>query len=502
MENYAIILAAGIGSRLYPITKEYPKSLIKINGREILDYQIMGYKNSGIKEENIYIITGYKNEMMVDFINNSYPKINIIYNKDYLTTNNMYSLYLGLNSLKNNFNKIKSLFINNADCIYEENLLKDFVTSKVENIVAVEIDSYNEESMKVIKQKDGSLIDISKTITKKEAYGVSIDLYKYSSKTTKKLYKIIKEYIEVKKELNKWTEVAYPELFKAEKVYPYDIKNRKWVEIDNNNDLAIADKLFSNFDINTKKVLLCDMDGTLYVGKKPIKDAINFIQTTKNLKVYFLTNNTSKIPADYIEKLQSFKIKATQSNILTPLSPLIDYLKEKKYNSVYLIANKKVENYLKNKLPKINFEYSPKKNNAAIITYDTEINFKKLQKLCHLLNNTKIEYIATHNDTFCPTEEGPIPDIGSFIKLIEVTTKKSPDIIIGKPSTEIVKSILKNYKPEEIIVAGDRLYTDKLLADNIKCDFICVLSGETTRLDVQNYPKNHPSLILKNLGEL
>ena len=91
-QNYAIILAAGIGSRLYPLTQEYPKSLIKVNGREILDYQIQGYLKAGIKEENIYIVTGYKHEMITEYLCDHYSKVNEIYSPDYLTTNNMYSL--------------------------------------------------------------------------------------------------------------------------------------------------------------------------------------------------------------------------------------------------------------------------------------------------------------------------------------------------------------------------------------------------------------------------
>ena len=94
MKNYAIILAAGIGSRLDPITKELPKSLVKVNNKEILGYQIDGYLTSGIEEENIFIVTGYRHEMILSYIREKYPKINEIYNDDYLVTNNMYSLYL------------------------------------------------------------------------------------------------------------------------------------------------------------------------------------------------------------------------------------------------------------------------------------------------------------------------------------------------------------------------------------------------------------------------
>ena len=502
MKNYAIILAAGIGSRLYPLTQEYPKSLVKVNGREILDYQIQGYLKSGIEEENIYIVTGYKHEMILDYLKNNYPKVNEIYSSDYLTTNNMYSLYLGLNVIKDNFSNLGYLFINNADCLYDEKLMNEFVNSEFNSAIATEVGTYLEESMKVVKRDDNSLVNIAKTITKSDAYGVSVDLYKYSKYTAIRLYEIVRDYIEVKKDLKQWTEVAFPELFKTEKVYPFDIKHKKWVEVDNNEDLLLADKLFSTFDISSKKVLICDMDGTLYLGQQPIEEAIKFIQNNKNLEYHFLTNNTSKIPNEYAQRLNSLRLNVKEEDILTPLFPLIDYIKDKNYKSVYLFANEKVSRYLKDKLPNVSFEYNPNENEAVILTYDTEINYNKLKEISYLLNNTKVEYIATHHDVFCPTENGPIPDIGSYIKMLELTTYKTPDVILGKPSVNLVKSILANYKSEEIAVVGDRLYTDKKLADNMNSDFICVLSGETTRMDIQNYKDNYPAIIVKNLGEI
>ena len=502
MTNFAIILAAGIGSRLYPLTQEYPKSLVKVNGREILDYQIQGYLKSGILEENIFIVTGYRHEMIVDYLKNNYPKVNEIYSPDYLTTNNMYSLYLGLNAIKQKFDNLGHLFINNADCLYDEKLMNDFVNSEFDSAIAVEVGTYIEESMKVVKRNDNSLINIAKTITENDAYGVSVDLYKYSAATVKRLYEIVRDYIEVRKDLKQWTEVAFPELFKTEKVYPFDIKHKKWVEVDNNDDLALADKLFSDFDIRTKKVLICDMDGTLYLGQEPIKEAIEFVQNNKNLEYRFLTNNTSKIPSEYVQRLNSLGINAKEEDILTPLLPLIDYINEKNYKSVYLFANDIVSVYLKNKLPNVKLEYNPKENEAAILTYDTEINYDKLKKISNLLNNTKIEYIATHHDIFCPTENGPIPDIGSYIKMIELTTNKTPNIILGKPSINLVKTILNKYSNNEIAIVGDRLYTDKKLADNMKSDFICVLSGETTRVDVQNYNGCYPAVVVNNLGQV
>lgn len=503
MNNKAIILAAGIGSRLYPLTQEYPKSLIKVNGREILDYQIQGYIKSGIREENVYIVTGYKHEMIAEFLNKKYPKVKEIYSPDYLKTNNMYSLYLGLNEIyKSGFNDLDYLFINNADCLYDEQLMHEFVHSNLDSAIAVEIGTYIEESMKVVKRQDNSLVNISKTIAPEEALGVSVDLYKYSKHTLTRLFEIVKNYIEVKKDLKQWTEVAFPDLFKTEKVYPFDIKHKKWVEVDNNEDLLLADKLFSTFDIQKKKLLICDMDGTLYVGKSPLQNAVDFINSNKNLTYQFLTNNTSKAPLQYLNNLTELGITCKEEDILTPLYPLINYIKEKGLKSVYLTANKAVKEFMVLQLPEVSFEYDEEKNQALVLTYDTEISYEKLKNICILLNNKEIEYLATHSDVFCPSEKGGIPDIGSFIELIKAVTKKVPDMIFGKPNMALVHDLLKSYSKEEIAVAGDRLYTDKKLADNMDCDFICVLSGETTRKDVQNYTGSYPAVVVKDLGEL
>ena len=499
----AIILAAGIGSRLNPLTLEKPKSLIKVNNREILDYQIKGYQSAGIKLKNIIVITGYKTDMIEKFLDENYPEVTVITNEDYKTTNNMYSLYLGLRYVKNNLKNINTLIINNADCIYSEKTMQKFINSDLKNSIAVQPGCYITESMKISVNNENKITDISKNLPEEESFGVSVDFYKYSDTTIDELFNIIKDFVEIKKDLNRWTEVAFPLLFLKSNVYPFDINNEKWIEIDNMEDLIQADRLFSDFNLTDKKALICDLDGTMFIGSKPIEPAVNFIKNnSEKLDFYFLTNNTSKIPADYVEKISSTGISLTEDKILTPLTPLISYIKTKNYKSIYLAANKKVSEYLKQKLPDVEFEYNYDKNEAIVLTYDTEINYEKLKNISVLINNKRLKYLATHTDVFCPTEENNIPDIGSFIELIYKTTNKKPDIIFGKPSIRLIQGLIDKYGTEHLAIAGDRIYTDKKLADNAGVDFICVLSGETTRTDIFHDETNAPQLILNNLGEL
>ena len=90
----AVILAAGTASRLRPLTENTPKCLLKVNGKTLLERTLDNFINNGISE--FLIVTGYLQNMIKDFVTTNYPLLNVrfIYNKDYSTTNNIYSLFL------------------------------------------------------------------------------------------------------------------------------------------------------------------------------------------------------------------------------------------------------------------------------------------------------------------------------------------------------------------------------------------------------------------------
>lgn len=504
MKKYAVILAAGVGSRLLPITGEMPKSLVRVQGREIIDYQIKGYLQAGLQEENILVVAGYMADKIEAFLKQNYPRVRLVNSPNFRTTNNMYSLYLALSKLKNDTNfAIDLLFVNNADCLYQENLIKGFACSEYENAVAVQKGVYLEESMKIVQTKKGNIIDISKQIAPQRADGVSVDLYKFGPLAIRALFEIIRDFIEIKKDLKQWTEVAFPLLFQRVPVFPYDISDQKWVEVDNLNDLLQADKLFSDFRAEKIRAWICDLDGTLVVGQTPIVKALDFVRQNQNhADFYFLTNNTSQTPVDYVRKLENIGLCVSENQIATPLYPLVDYIRQKKYQSVYLIANQKVRAFLSEKLKNVCFDYDYSQNQAVILTYDTQITYEKMKNAATLLHCSAVDYIATHRDVFCPHEKGPIPDIGSFIALLKAVTNRDPQIFFGKPCVHFIEKFIKLYGAENVAVVGDRLYTDKKMADLSLCPFVCVLSGETTRLDVAKDLGKYPAIVLQNLGEM
>ena len=231
----ALILAAGIGSRLRPLTDEYPKSLVKVNGKEILFKQIENLKENNI--EDITIIAGYKKEVLEEKVKSKYPEIEIIDSKDYLTTNNMYSAYLASKKLYG-----EDFLMMNADVFYDSSVLTELINCPYENAIVTDIGRYMEESMKVI-EKNGRLFEISKQIKKEDALGCSIDVYKFSKNGGRAFFNKCKEYIEDKKELKMWSEVALNDILSEVEFKACKLVGR-WFEIDNHEDLKAAEELF------------------------------------------------------------------------------------------------------------------------------------------------------------------------------------------------------------------------------------------------------------------
>ncbi|MFQ6039177.1 MAG: HAD-IIA family hydrolase, partial [Candidatus Aminicenantales bacterium] len=139
---------------------------------------------------------------------------------------------------------------------------------------------------------------------------------------------------------------------------------------------------------------------------------------------------------------------------------------------------------------------------CVVVGFDTELTYEKLRKAALLIQNG-VEYIVTHPDLVCPTPEGFIPDAGSFVALLEKATGEKPSRIFGKPHREMVSHILKKHgvAPEEVVMIGDRIYTDMELARQIPCDFILVLTGETKREDLARLP-TPPDLVVSRIGDI
>jgi HAD superfamily hydrolase (TIGR01450 family) len=314
----------------------------------------------------------------------------------------------------------------------------------------------------------------------------------------------MKEIIENKRDLNQWTEVMLDNLFIKSKLkaYPFDIGRSKWFEIDNFDDLSKAEILFNKhlIKVSKKKIFFLDGDGTLYLGDKEISGAKEFILKLKekNRIVYLLTNNSSKTLKEHYERLKEIGIPIEMTEIYVSIQPALEFLKKEGINEIYWLANSKVSKFIEEQGFKFN-EESPK---AILLTYDTEINYNKITRLTYLIQSG-VPYYATHSDIVCPTIKGVIPDLGSFIELIRLTTKKEPVKVFGKPNKEFIDSLLKkhNLNYSDSVIIGDRLYTDIKLKEGTEALAVLVLTGETKR-DKYEKSKIKADIVLNKLSDL
>ena len=127
------------------------------------------------------------------------------------------------------------------------------------------------------------------------------------------------------------------------------------------------------------------------MGPNPIKPAVDFvIENTKSGRFcfFYLTNNTSKTPAEYMKKIAGANIPVEPDQILTPLITLEEYIREKGYRSVYLVASAAVVKHMDERLRDVGvrFGFDPERNELAALAYDKELTYDKLQKLTTLWN--------------------------------------------------------------------------------------------------------------------
>lgn len=252
--------------------------------------------------------------------------------------------------------------------------------------------------------------------------------------------------------------------------------------------------------LKSKKILVLDMDGTIYLGDRLIDGALDFIIRLKDNKKDFLlfTNNSSKTSEFYIKKLSRMGCHVSANNIMTSGDVTINYLKRKhNISKVYLVGTEILEESFR----KSGIHLVDDNPEIVVIGFDTTLTYEKLSKACKFIRNGAL-FLATHLDLNCPVENGFIPDCGAMCALIQASTGIKPTYL-GKPYKETLDAIKETtgYNEEDIVFIGDRLYTDIAIGANHGVTTILVLSGETSMDDVEKSDIK-PDFILSSLGDL
>lgn len=251
--------------------------------------------------------------------------------------------------------------------------------------------------------------------------------------------------------------------------------------------------------IGKAKALFLDLDGTLYRGNKVIPGATSWVKQVQDQgkKVFFLSNNSSKSTREYLPKLYDLGFDISPSEIWNSLNATLAYLAKRKLKRIFVVGTPSVcEEFEHN-----DFIIDDQNPDAVVLTYDTTFNYQKWERAHQLLNNGA-QFIATHPDLLCPTEEGFAPDLGCLLAAFKAGGHEHPTII-GKPYSTMIETLLEKLEinAEEAVMMGDRLYTDIRLGFENNIPSILTLTGESQLIDLKNSPWQ-PCAIIPSVKDL
>ena len=246
-----VILAAGMGSRLMPLTKDIPKPLLKINEMTLLERMIRNCINVGI--DKFIVVVGYNREKVIGFCPELEEKYDIeirtIANEKYDVTNTSVSTYLASSFIEEN--ELDDFILVNGDNVIDPEIIKRLYDSNNSGMIIDNIKELNEESFKLIIDDEslnedktianGKIHSIGKGLDIPSSSGEFIGVSKVKSDDVAEFNRILEGLIE--EDPQNYYDFAYKDLSIIKTIDFVLTNGLKWTEIDDHTDWENAQKL-------------------------------------------------------------------------------------------------------------------------------------------------------------------------------------------------------------------------------------------------------------------
>jgi choline kinase len=216
----AVVLAAGIASRLRPLTDNTPKSLLVVDGKSLLQRTLESLQRGGI--QRCVIVTGYLNEMIESFVSSMQLSMTVefVWNSEFSTTNNNYSLWLSQAAVNGD-----GILLLDADILFDERILTRLITSPHEDALIM---------------RRSSQLHIGKHLNPPTSVGESLGMERFSPQTTQRLYEVLSR----RRIINEFYEASFQEVIDCgAKIFAVDSGGFPCMEIDTPEDLVAAETL-------------------------------------------------------------------------------------------------------------------------------------------------------------------------------------------------------------------------------------------------------------------
>ena len=253
-------------------------------------------------------------------------------------------------------------------------------------------------------------------------------------------------------------------------------------------------------ELRARKGFICDMDGVIYLGNQLLPGVAEFVNwlNENDKRFLFLTNSSERSPKELRQKLQRMGLDIGEEHFYTSALATAAFLKKQAPGCTAFVIGAPG---LLNALYDVGVTMNDVDPDYVIVGETASYNYEVITKAVRLvLNGARL--IATNSDLTGPTEFGIAPACRSLVAPIELATGKKA-YFMGKPNPLMMRTGLQllDVHSEEAAMVGDRMDTDVIAGMESGLATVLVLSGCTSRTDVNDYPYR-PTYILNGVGDI
>lgn len=253
-------------------------------------------------------------------------------------------------------------------------------------------------------------------------------------------------------------------------------------------------------ELRARKGFICDMDGVIYLGNQLLPGVAEFVNwlNENDKRFLFLTNSSERSPKELRQKLQRMGLDIGEEHFYTSALATAAFLKKQAPGCTAFVIGAPG---LLNALYDVGVTMNDVDPDYVIVGETASYNYEVITKAVRLvLNGARL--IATNSDLTGPTEFGIAPACRSLVAPIELATGKKA-YFMGKPNPLMMRTGLQllGVHSEESAMVGDRMDTDVIAGMESGLATVLVLSGCTSRADINDYPYR-PTYILNGVGEI
>lgn len=252
--------------------------------------------------------------------------------------------------------------------------------------------------------------------------------------------------------------------------------------------------------LRQRKGFICDMDGVIYRGNQLLPGVREFVDwlNAHEKRFLFLTNSSERSPKELRQKLLRMGLDISEEHFYTSALATAAFLsKQAPGCTAYVIGAPGLVNALYD----VGITMNDVDPDYVVVGETATYNYEMIAKAVRLvLGGARL--IATNSDLTGPTELGIAPACRSLVAPIELATGKTA-YFMGKPNPLMMRTGLRllGVHSEDAAMVGDRMDTDMIAGLESGLSTVLVLSGCTSRRDVDNYPYR-PNYILDGVGQI